>query len=345
MVFAKKGPYGVGRSTITITDTARNRPLTVDVWYPIAPDAKGTPARYAFLPTIYIDSTVAIADAPVAGSGGPFPLVIYSHGSGGLRYIASYFTENLASHGFVVAAPDHTGNTAVERITNTSAAPEKNALDRPLDVTAVIDGLLTPADDAAKRFSSAIDGKRIGVAGHSAGGFTSLAVASGHVGAGGTTSPDKRVKAIIGMAPATRGISDGELAGVTIPAMLITGTKDTTTPIETETSRPFKLLGSKPIYKVELIGGAHQSFTDICAYGPALRALGDVVPAVILETVDAQAKEGCPSEFMPIQRAHDVANAYTIGFLKAFVGGDEAAARGLNPTVTKPAADYTVETR
>jgi predicted dienelactone hydrolase len=344
MVFAKKGPYGVGRSTITINDAARSRPLTVDLWYPIAPDAKGTAARYAFLPTIYIDSTVAIADAPVSGTGGPFPLVVYSHGSGGLRYIASYFTENLASHGFVVAAPDHTGNTAVERITNTSAAPEKNALDRPLDVTAVIDGLLTPADDAAKRFTPSIDPKRIGVAGHSAGGFTSLAVASGHTGTGGTTAADKRVKAVIGMAPASRGISDAELAGVTIPTMLITGTKDTTTPIETETSRPFKLLGSKPVFKVELVGGAHQSFTDICAYGPALRALADV-PQVILDTVDSQAKEGCPAEFMPIQRAHDLSNAYTIAFLKAFVSGDDAAGRGLSPTVTKPAADYTVETR
>jgi predicted dienelactone hydrolase len=343
-VFAKKGPFGVGRSTITINDPKRNRPLTVDVWYPTAPDAKGTPSRYAFTPTIYTDSSVAYTDTPIATTG-PFPLVIYSHGSGGLRYIASFFTEMLASHGFVVAAPDHTGNTAVERITNTNAPIEQISLDRPLDVSAVIDGLLTPADESAKRFSASIDAARIGVAGHSAGGFTALAVAAGHTGPGGTSPADPRVKAIVGMAPASRGITDAELAGTKTPTLLITGTKDTTTPIETETSRPFKLLGSKPLYKIELTGAAHQSFTDVCSYGPALRALGNV-PQVILDTVDSQAKEGCPAEFMPIQQAHDLTNAYVIAFFKAYVAGDKEAAVGLDLStkVTEPRS-FTLETR
>ena len=47
---------------------------------------------------------------------GPFPVVIYSHGSGGLRYIASDYTEAIASYRYIVVAPDHTGNTAVDRL-------------------------------------------------------------------------------------------------------------------------------------------------------------------------------------------------------------------------------------
>lgn len=45
---------------------------------------------------------------------GPFPLVVYSHGNGGLRYVSAFLTEHLASHGFIVVAPDHVGNTAID---------------------------------------------------------------------------------------------------------------------------------------------------------------------------------------------------------------------------------------
>lgn len=338
--YAKPGPYGVGRSTITITDATRNRPLTVDVWYPIDPQATGTPARYAFTPDIYTDSKVAIADAAVA-PGGPFPLVIYSHGSGGIRYIASYFTERLASHGFVVAAPDHTGNTAVERITNTSAAGEVTAYNRPLDVSAVIDGLLTPADDAAKRLAAAVDADRIGVSGHSFGGYTALAMASGHTGPGGTTKPDPRVKAVVAMAPASGLLSDPELAAIKVPTMLIVGTNDVTTPLDPQTTRPFSLITASPTYKVELKDAGHNSFTDLCSYGPALRALPNV-PAAVIETVESQAVEGCAPNQMPIARAHELSNATTIAFLKAFVGGDKDAANAIDPKLTPALSDGSI---
>ncbi len=60
---------------------------------------------------------------------GDFPLVIYSHGNGGLRYVSAFLTEHLASHGFVVMAPDHTGNTAS---TSSSAPPnDRPGRDRP----------------------------------------------------------------------------------------------------------------------------------------------------------------------------------------------------------------------
>jgi predicted dienelactone hydrolase len=154
------------------------------------------------------------------------------------------------------------------------------------------------------------------------------------------------VKAIAAMAPASRAITDTELAATKTPTMLITGTKDTTTPIETETSRPFQLLGSKPLYKVELGSAAHQSFTDVCSYGPALRALGNV-PQVILDTVDSQAKEGCPAEFMPIQQAHDLTNSLVIAFFKAQLDGDKFAGMGLEALAKNEGAPrvYTFESR
>ena len=69
------------------------------------------------------------ATAADISADGPFPLVVYSHGSGGLRFIASDYTEAIASHGYIVAAPDHTGNTALERLSNTEAEFDVTALE------------------------------------------------------------------------------------------------------------------------------------------------------------------------------------------------------------------------
>ena len=62
---------------------------------------------------------------------GPFPLVVYSHGSGGQRYVSAFLTEALAARGFVVAAADHTGNTALDVFTKTQLPPREILRIRP----------------------------------------------------------------------------------------------------------------------------------------------------------------------------------------------------------------------
>jgi predicted dienelactone hydrolase len=336
---AKPGPFGVGRSTVTVNDATRGRSLLVDVWYPVAPDATGTAARYAFSDALYSDSKRAIADAPIAQSE-PYALIVYSHGSGGLRYISSFMTEQLASYGFVVAAPDHIGNTAVERITNSSAPFEQIQLDRPADITAVIDQMLSPTDASMQQFAGVIDADRIGVVGHSFGGYTALAMASGHTNTLGSVGNDPRVGAIVALAPASTMLSDEELASITIPTMLIVGSDDTTTPLDPETTRPFSLVSSTDKYKVVLDKAAHQSFTDICDYGAQLRSLN--APQVILDTVDSQAAEGCPTNFMPIERAHELTNAYTLSFFLNFVAGTPELAGTIDPALVPSPDDVDV---
>ena len=50
-------------------------------------------------------------DAPIAAEAGPFPVVVMTHGDAGSRYNMETVCEHLAGHGYVVIAPEHTGNS------------------------------------------------------------------------------------------------------------------------------------------------------------------------------------------------------------------------------------------
>jgi dienelactone hydrolase len=52
-------------------------------------------------------------DLPLAEHGGPFPVILYSHGTLQQRFTNDSMAENLARHGYIVLAPEHTGNDAL----------------------------------------------------------------------------------------------------------------------------------------------------------------------------------------------------------------------------------------
>lgn len=320
---ARSGSYGVGHSTVTIRDSANTKDITVDIWYPIVAGTTGTAARYALLPIAYVDSKVAIEGAPIA-TDGPYPLAIYSHGSGGQRYVASYLTEDIASHGYVVLSADHAGDTATDRLTGATVTQDQNDANRPAVVTSEIDWALAQSKTDGALLKGAIDANRIGLVGHSYGGYTVLAEVGGHTGPGGTVTADTRVKAVVGMAPYTRRLSDAELAAIKVPVLLMVGTKDTTTPSDLDDARPFKTISGRPLVLATLKDAAHQSFTDVCMYQEEIPKLG-TVPAVVTAVIEAQAAEGCGPEYMPYARDLELSSSLTIAFLDEFVAGDAQA--------------------
>lgn len=315
------GQFAVGRTTIELNDASRERPLTADVWYPADPSTTGEPSVYSFLPGIEFAAENALADVAVS-TDGPFPLVVYSHGSGGLRYVASFFTELLASHGFVVASVDHAGNTAVDTIGGSEPPREQIAYDRVLDVDFLIDQMIEQSGTAGGRFSDSIDPERVGVTGHSFGAFTSLASAGGYTNELGSVPADERVDAIVAMAPASRLNSDEELESIDVPTLLVSGTLDTTTPIEPQTERPWELIPGRPLWRVDITDAGHQSFTDICRYQELLPTFENV-PQILVDAIGEYASEGCAEEFAPIDEAHMLINRATVSFLLAYVAGEE----------------------
>jgi predicted dienelactone hydrolase len=195
---ALRGPFLVGVRSGSVIDEARERRLPFEVWYPAMGRSRDEEIR----------------DADIRP--GAFPLVLYSHASGGRRQ-SSFLCTHLASHGYVVAAVDHIGNSAAdvaERRAATAAgrslAPaELDALvgqfiaDRVPDLRVLLDKVLAraPGDVSAR-----VDHERIGLVGWSFGGWAVLA----------TPEADARIRAVVALAPAG---SSKPLPGI-IPAKL-----------------------------------------------------------------------------------------------------------------------------
>jgi predicted dienelactone hydrolase len=124
--------------------------------------------------------TLAVAqDAPPVGE--QLPLVILSHGNGGTPWAYRDLAKHLARSNFVVALPEHLGNS---RNDNSLAHTAANLENRPRHLTLSIDAVF---DDAVMKAHLAP--ARVGVIGHSIGGYTALALAGGQPWAGTARKP------------------------------------------------------------------------------------------------------------------------------------------------------------
>lgn len=200
-----RGGHPVGVRTVTLADAAREgRALPVEIWYPATAAYAGqdlveaTQDTYEVIPGFPFVHQEAVRDAALAD--GLYPLVAFSHGFGGSRRQSTFLCTHLASHGYVVAAVDHTGNTMADMLQlmielqgGGSLPDTKETLDRfmalrPEDVRLMLDRVIAGAGDVGQ----AIDVSRIGMSGHSFGGWTTLMV----------TAADRRIGAALPLAPA-----------------------------------------------------------------------------------------------------------------------------------------------
>jgi len=321
--YVGNGDYRVGVATITVTDETRARPLTVEIWFPVGRvDDEAAPHRYSFITGDYYESPRAVSASAADAAPGRFPLVVYSHGSGGLRFNHSDFTETLAGHGYVVVAPDHTGNTAVEQVLGTQDGLETIALNRPLDVIAVIDAMTAADDPETKGWVDIVDPESVAVAGHSFGGYTTLAVAAGIELEGGTVAADERVDAIIPLAPASRFFSDEDFARIDHPMLILVGTADQSTPIDPNVTALWDASVSTTAYRAEFVDAAHASFSDVCDYLDEVAERPDANELVV-EFLRAWADTTCSPPTMSPERVKELTNTLAVRFLDSVFGRDD----------------------
>jgi predicted dienelactone hydrolase len=212
-----KSALFVGSRQFQVKDEANDIVFPVLVYYPSLQPSSVTP----FGPySIDVSTDAKIID-------GQFPLVIISHGNSGSPFLYRTISTFLAKNGYIVAMLEHYGNN---RNNNELEKSIKNLQYRPRHLSLTIDYLLSE-----NVFGQSLATDKIGVIGHSFGGYTALAIAGGtpwlQSGQQIEVHNDPRIKALILMAPAAAYyLPENSLDQVNIPILLFIAEKDQYTP-------------------------------------------------------------------------------------------------------------------
>ena len=337
-----RGPFPVG--VRTVTPVRGERPLPVEIWYPAGDAARGrdvdaaTRDAYELIPGFPPVWLEAVRDAPARGGRGP--LVVFSHGFGGHRRQTTFLCTHLASHGYVVAAVDHTGNAILDmvqmvmQIQMGGAPPDARALlaefveARPADVGFVLDGLL---DGSIGGVADLVDPGRIGISGHSFGGWTTLAV----------TARDRRIRAALPLAPAggksplpADGLGDSLDFewGRDVPTLFLVAERDTLLPLEgmrellsrTKGTRKMAVLvNADHMHFCDRVEEVHEMFRTMPPPGDFERIAKDVPPIAELcpgEHAYAFVRGLGLAHFDAVLRESEAAAAFLAGDLEATLG-------------------------
>ena len=309
------GAYAVGHTIFMAVDAARDdRELLVNVWYPVdAADAVTEPlTEYPLQGGFTLPSEVAVDDLPVSSEKAR-AFLVFSHGFGGINTQSTQLMEALASHGFVIASPEHTGNTALD-----SSDPNP-AEKRVPDVSFIIDTLFDRSNTPGDPFEGRIDESKIGVLGHSFGGGTAMGMVAGWAGA----DADPRVKAIgvIAGVVGSNNFSEDVLSTVTEPTILFVGTLDTN--MLANHKYVFENMpNAEALFKVEVTGANHTHFANICDIGNRLISLGitkDLWPTIGAQALLQPYNDTCTEDVFPIAEAHRLQNLYMVAHFKRFL--------------------------
>jgi predicted dienelactone hydrolase len=250
---------------------------------------------------IYIPSN---SDAPT-----PRPLIIISHGWGGSRTTYRYFAEHLASYGYLVISPTHKGSDTAAALAGAIAGQNpaagvrsamlegvndpENLRNRPKDISFVIDEISRHPD-----LVKLVDLTHIGMAGHSFGAYTAMAIGGMSVDLPErkkTSLRDPRVKAVLPMSPQGSGflgITPSAWDHFAVPVLFLTGTKDYGSGGRAATWRdePFQAIHTAPEWIVTIIDATHMTFARPGTEAPLIDSLGTAFfDANVLD--DAKAKD------------------------------------------------------
>jgi len=217
--------------------------------------------------------------APASG----FPVILFSHGFGGCNIQSTFLMEALSRSGYLVLAPNHqdarcdkkqdsqsqneagwypgkllksrNGTRPEEPFRKEEEWSERTYKDRAADMKAVLDAVLHENNFQGLP----VDAHRIGVAGHSLGGYTALGMAGAW-----PSWKDHRIKAVLAMSPfCSPYVLKGDLSHMNVPVMYQGGSRDFgVTPTVRRLNGAYEH-SSAPKYYVEFEGAGHLAWTNL----------------------------------------------------------------------------------
>jgi len=326
------GPYLVGNTTFFFEDAARplscgdgNRILMTEFWYPAADGSDALPENHItdfFLGRIDeveqalrdagIDPegeitdlpTGSYRDAPLHPDAPDMPILLFSHGFFSNRFQNYTMAAYLASHGYLVVAPDHICNSQV------TLTPDAVVIGNPLsffttlpertdDLVFLLDSLL---DDPPAQFAGRIDANAVGLWGHSFGGLTVTEL----------FKIERRADAMVQLA--SFGFPDVP-DDIDPPSMYLYGFQD-------KVMHPYKRWHDQvvermptPKYELNFFDTGHFAFSDLCEFQMSLAENGN--------GCGTETRIGSEETFTNPDHAllHAVLNPYTTAFFGAALYG------------------------
>ena len=289
-------PFGPGTSEVATqageaVDDARGITFPIDVWLAAARES------------------------------GPRPLVLFSHYSGGDRRKSSFLCSHLASHGYVVAALDHSevvdsrlGRRDHETPTERSDRVQAIIASRVPDVSFLLDHMLAGG--------YGVDASRIGIVGHSFGGWTALAA----------PESEGRIGSVVALAPGGSerprpGIIPSKLTfdwGRAVPVTFVAAENDVPVPLQNvvevfdrapSPKRLFVLRRADHQHFVDDVEGEHEAVRTATFPGDAAW-----IPAATLPM----------AQLMSGEDAHRIVRALTLAHFDATLRGSAVADRFLD---------------
>lgn len=289
-------PFNVGYRRIDISGPLTGESFPVAIWYPTRAKPSGleitgdlSPCRLPTMLCRLIGAFSMEVAQDAVPADGTFGLIVISHGAGGGSLNHRDLAIALASHGYVAAAPTH------PRGKHNDIAGVSVWIGRPKQISRVIDRLLKD-----EKLGPHIQRERIGIAGHSNGGYTALTVAGARPSTtaliqhciryredakfcsyGGAASReatqatgdipdghDPRVRAVVLMAPHGALFTDEALGKVVVPTRIYGAEHDALTPVRYHAERLAMALSNQATYV--LVKGANH-FSFIASFPTTLR--------------------------------------------------------------------------
>mgnify|MGYP001324218076 CR=1 FL=1 len=332
--YTERGPNPVGSRTLALADGRR-----LVIWYPAAKSAANAPTEVFDIASLLAPAMQAKIPAELRpqykidahvgadpATGGPYPVVLFSHGFAGFPEQSVDLTTHLASWGFVVVAPDHV-ERSLSGLLGTAAqgVPQR---DDTAVLTESLDVALADAGKADSPLHDLLDADEVAVTGHSAGAYAAYADATS----------DKRIKAFISYSVGL----DGDRARTKtpppvpdVPGMIMLGTADGIIP-PASSRAVFKAMHA-PKYLVEIKGAGHLVFSDICNIGKeqgGLVALTKQAGLDLPPSLLKLASDGCEKGDLDPTKAYDAINHFSVAFLRRYLGVDSSSV-GLAPGTAK----------